>query len=316
MNRAAQVLSGSSYKERLLRTLDAFSEGEPWKKGADVVASALRTRHAVSSQVRDETRGKTWDFAATLLEESDEERVILVVRDITRLVELQESLRRSETMSVMGSLVAGVAHEVRNPLHAITVTLDAFEARFQIAPEHGRHIGVLRGEVARLSALMRDLLEYGKPVTPQFFDGSIREVVQQAMTTCATQAADVGVTVTCDIPTSLPTTKIDKARLAQVFQNLLENAVQHSKRGGTVSVTASEIEGDERWIECAVADEGPGFRDSDLPSVFKPFFTRRRGGTGLGLSIVARIVDEHGGTVRASNRPGGGGLITVRLPVR
>jgi PAS domain S-box-containing protein len=316
MNRAAQVLSGSGYKEQLSRPLDAIGDAEPWKKGAEVVAAALRSRGAVSSQVKDEKRGKTWDFSATLLDELDEEKVILVVRDITRLVELQESLRRSETMSVMGSLVAGVAHEVRNPLHAITVTLDAFEARFQIAPEHKRHIGVLRGEVARLTALMRDLLEYGKPAAPQFFEGSIDEVVHQAYALSSAQANDAGVTVTCRVVPDLPHIKIDPPRLTQVFQNLLENAIQHSKRGSSVTVSVSAVrDDDERAIECTVADDGPGFREADLPLVFKPFFTRRRGGTGLGLSIVSRIVDEHGGSVWASNRPEGGGLITVRLPL-
>jgi PAS domain S-box-containing protein len=320
MNRAAQALSGHEFKTHLTRTLDTIGDGEPWRKGAQVALATLRTRGPVSSQVKDETHGKTWDFSATLLEEADDDKVILVVRDITRLVDLQESLRRSETMSVMGALVAGVAHEVRNPLHAITVTLDAFEARFQIAEEHKRHINVLRGEVKRLSALMHDLLEYGKPTAPEFTEGSMREVVLQAMTMCTAHATDLGVRLVCNVPGELPNLKIDKPRLVQVFQNLLENAIQHSKDGGAVTVTAGEVRyDDERWIECAVADEGPGFRDADLPQVFKPFFTRRRGGTGLGLSIVLRIVDEHGGTAWAANRPhqeGGGGVVTVRLPIR
>ena len=326
MNRAAKLLSGNAsneYKEQLGRGLEAFGEVEPWSRGIEVVAAVLGARGPIESQVRDDARGRTWDFSATLLDETDDEKVILVVRDITRLVDLQESLRRSETMSAMGSLVAGVAHEVRNPLHAITVTLDAFEARFPIGAQHQPHIGVLRGEVARLGALMRDLLEYGKPAAPDLYDGALYDVIAQAVAECAAQADAREVEVAWDVPLTLPPIPMDGSRLAQVFQNILENAIQHSKKGGRVHVTAAVVPGSgasaQPLVECTVADDGPGFRAQDLGHVFEPFYTRRRGGTGLGLSIVYRIVDEHGGTVSAANRPaqaGGGGLITVRLKAR
>jgi signal transduction histidine kinase len=100
-----------------------------------------------------------------------------------------------------------------------------------------------------------------------------------------------------------------------VFQNLLENAIQHSGEDNEV-VLESGVTGanGERWVECVVADSGPGFRTEDLPHVFDPFFTRRHGGTGLGLSIVQQIAQEHGGEIMAANRPQGGAVMTVRLP--
>jgi signal transduction histidine kinase len=98
----------------------------------------------------------------------------------------------------------------------------------------------------------------------------------------------------------------------QVFHNLVENAVQHSPRGGAVEV---EVAAEEEWIVCAVRDGGPGFREGDLERLFEPFFSRRIGGTGLGLSIVQRIVDEHRGRIAAANRPEGGAVLTLRLPV-
>jgi len=97
--------------------------------------------------------------------------------------------------------------------------------------------------------------------------------------------------------------------------NLIENALQHSPAGGTVRLTAALVRSEGRiWVECVVEDSGPGIRAEDLPHVFEPFFTRRRGGTGLGLSIVERIVADHGGTLAAQNRPEGGARLTVRLP--
>jgi len=108
---------------------------------------------------------------------------------------------------------------------------------------------------------------------------------------------------------------MDRARLLAALRNLVENAVHHAPAGSTVTVEAVDVEEDgRRGVACSVLDEGPGFRDEDLPYVFAPFFTRRRGGTGLGLSIVQRIVEQHGGEVRAGSRPEGGAAVTVVLP--
>ena len=321
VNRAAKALGNVDYKEQIGRPLTSIGEGEPWKEGASIARLAFERRAPASGQVRDEARKQTWDFAATLIDDDDGEKIILVARDITRLVELQESLRRSETMSVMGSLVAGVAHEVRNPLHAITVTLDAFENRFRV-PEHAGHISVLRGEVARLTTLMRDLLEYGKPQTVRPYPGHLTEIVTQSISVCAREAQEKDVTIVSEVDPDLPSVFMDPERLLQVVNNVLQNAIQHSKSKGKVTISGHVAQEDGvRWVECSVTDEGPGFREADLPRVFEPFFTRRKGGTGLGLSIVQRIVDVHRGRVWASNRAkgsdgtGGGAVITVRLPV-
>jgi signal transduction histidine kinase len=103
---------------------------------------------------------------------------------------------------------------------------------------------------------------------------------------------------------------MDRPRLLQVFENLLRNAIQHSATGSIVEVQAVR-EGDR--VAIRVEDRGPGFRDEDLPRVFEPFFTRRRGGTGLGLSLVQRIVDDHHGQIEARNREGGGASVRVAL---
>jgi signal transduction histidine kinase len=110
---------------------------------------------------------------------------------------------------------------------------------------------------------------------------------------------------------------MDDKRLPQVYSNLIKNAIQHSSSGATVDIEAEEINLDNRlWVECRVKDSGTGFQIEDLPRVFDPFFSQRRGGTGLGLSIAQRIVQEHGGKITASNRSEGGAEIIVRIPVK
>jgi signal transduction histidine kinase len=117
-----------------------------------------------------------------------------------------------------------------------------------------------------------------------------------------------------EVAPDLPLVAMEASRLVQVFQNVVENAVQHSPRGGTVKVSAAPAANGAGGVSCLVSDSGPGFRPEDRARAFEPFFTRRRGGTGLGLSIVQRIAEEHGGTVTLANGPDGGALVGIDLP--
>ncbi|MBS2024992.1 MAG: PAS domain S-box protein [Deltaproteobacteria bacterium] len=226
---------------------------------------------------------------------------------------MQAAMRRAETMSTMGTLIAGVAHEVRNPLFGMTATLDAFGARFGDREEYQRYFGHLRGEMDRLSRLMKDLLEYGKPTEPELEVCALEDVIASAVSACRPLAEKSSVRLEITQTGGLPKLKVDTHRLGQVLQNLIENAIQHSKPNTTVRIEANPTSSGR--VNCRVLDEGTGFRSEDLPRVFDPFFTRRRGGTGLGLSIVQRIVEQHGGTVEATNRLGGGAVVCISLPV-
>jgi signal transduction histidine kinase len=229
---------------------------------------------------------------------------------------LQASLRRSETMSAMGALVAGVAHEVRNPLFGVSSTLDAMEARFGERDEYHRYMQVLRGEIARLNDLMRGLLEYGNPSEQILSPTSMAEVVRQALSACDSMTEHADVEITTRVPEDLAQVLMQPSRMVQVFRNLIENALQHTPPGGSIRVEAGVVADNGRhWVECVVQDSGPGVEPEDRTRIFEPFFSRRRNGTGLGLSIVHRIVEEHGGQVAASSGSTRGGLFTVRLPM-
>jgi signal transduction histidine kinase len=229
--------------------------------------------------------------------------------------QLKDELRRNETMTAMGALVAGVAHEVRNPLFGISSTLDAMTARMGERPEFGRYLEVLRNEVDRLGRLMAELLSYGRSPTREFVAGSLTDVVALAVESCSSLAREAGVTIVNRVALQPDAIRLDPGRLAQAFQNLIDNALQHAPAGSAVTLEGSFVEEDDRrWIACSVSDGGPGFRPEDLERVFEPFFTRRRGGTGLGLALVQRIVLEHGGEIDARNRPEGGAEVVVRFP--
>jgi PAS domain S-box-containing protein len=317
LNRAARDLAGSSsYTELLRRPVAEVGPGQPWLLAAEIAAVVERTRAASHGQVTDRASGRTWELTASPspAEGGDPEQVIVVARDVTGTVELQESLRRSETMSAMGSLVAGVAHEVRNPLFGISANLDAFESQLEAGTPFRPFLNFMRGEVERLTALMQDLLDYGRPAHAAPTPGDLAAVVAEAVDACGGLSAGREVAVANRVPAGLAL-PMDRKRLVQVFQNILQNAIQLSPTGGTVSLEGWAEDGAEgRVVVVTVSDSGPGFAPDDQPRAFEPFFSRRRGGTGMGLAIVQRIVEAHRGTVSAGNRLAGGAVITVRLP--
>ena len=321
LNQAAQVLLEISVEAALGSVLEQVATGQLWEKAVSLVKAAAQTASPTASQVHTEQTGQTWDLTVNPVTTSpgNEEfhpMVILIIREITHLVELQESLRRSEVMSKMGAVVGGVAHEVRNPLFSITAVLDAFEARFGAREEYQRYIQSLRKELTRMINLMEELLEFGRPTNLTFAECAIQDVLNQAIQSCKPTAEKLKIELQVTVDTDFPAFRLDRRRLAQVFHNLIENAIQHSPAGSAVLVEAKKIHINELpWLECVVKDRGPGFRSEDLPKIFDPFFTRRRGGTGLGLSIVQRIVEDHGGKVLASNRVHGGAAMKVRIPL-
>jgi signal transduction histidine kinase len=218
-------------------------------------------------------------------------------------------------MSSLGSLVAAVAHEIRNPLFSISAILDAFEARFRDTIDLRDYVDMLRTDIGRLSVLMEDLIDYGR-ATLDLNVGSFEKVVSTAVRQTSLLAEAKEVRLIQDISDVELQLYLDQVRLTRLLTNLIENAIQHSPAGGEVIIAARAIrKEDSPWIECQVKDCGPGFEVPFVKKAFEPLLSIRKGGTGLGLSIVHRITEDHGGEVFAGNRDGGGGVVTVKLPL-
>ena len=316
-NRTAVEHSGrTSWSDLIDAPLAGLGPDEPWAALGELAASVRAGGVPPAREVSDALTQVTWVVSARALaaEGDDTGRAVLNFQDVTETVRLKEQLRQSETMAEIGSIVAGVAHEVRNPLFSISATLDAFESRFGKAEGFERYLTVLRGEIVRLTGLMRDLLDFGRPSRPDFSLCRMEEIAEAAVSACATLARRKTVDLVWPRGPAVPPVLADRARVSQVLQNLIENAVHFSPQGGRVHVALqAKRDGEDEWVECSVRDSGPGFDPSDLPRLFEPFFTRRRGGTGLGLSIVKRIVYDHGGEVAAENHAEGGAVVRVRL---
>jgi PAS domain S-box-containing protein len=308
LNDAARTLAGLSFADCLHQRLAQLGRGEPWATAARLAAAVQQSGPATGLAEQVAWEGRSWDIRVQPLPAGG--GVIVTLHDQTDVVRLQESLRRSATMSAMGMLVAGVAHEVRNPLFGLAALLDTFES--QPEPRQPFPVEPFRRGLTRLQNLMQQLLDYAQPAPLLRSTHDLGKTLHEAIEVCGDLARARHVAVGLEVPADLPSVHIDDGRMLQVFSNLLDNAIRHSPAGGRVTLTASATA---RWVDCNVDDEGPGVAVEDLASIFEPFFTRRRGGTGLGLAIVQKIVMEHGGKVICCPRDGGGTSMLVRLPL-
>jgi PAS domain S-box-containing protein len=316
LNRAARDLAGFSYDECKGRSMSSLREGEPWQVAHELISEALQSRghRPLHRMVADGTR--TWELTATMSPRFAEEHCILIMQDASRVVELEDSLRRGEKLAAMGALVGGVAHEVRNPLFGVSATLDAMKADFGSDEALKPYLNGLRSQVDRMTNLMNGLLEYGRSARVERSLGRLDQVIAQAVADCVPLAEEVRVEVTQQLDLDGLTMAINHGGLVTLFGNLLSNALQHSPPGSEVVIAAAaRQEKGERWVECSITDSGAGFASEALARACEPFYSRRPGGMGLGLAIVERIVEDHGGRLELGNGPGGGARVKVRLPI-
>ncbi len=232
--------------------------------------------------------------------------------ELSKITKLQDSLRRSENMAAIGTLVSGVAHEVRNPLFVIIAGLDGLGMELGKNSPYEDYLLAIRNNADRLTQLMNDLLDFARPHNEPMVVADLCRVVRAAKGACLTLAKDANVEIELTLPEQELMIPMREHRLHQVFQNLIQNAVQFSPSGSRVSVV-THIEQDEAVTQ--IFDFGPGLKPADTAKLFQPFFTRRAGGTGLGLSIVKKIVEDHQGAITLQNHEKGA-VSTVRLPLR
>ncbi|HYC78258.1 MAG TPA: protoglobin domain-containing protein [Planctomycetota bacterium] len=228
---------------------------------------------------------------------------------------LKERTQRAERLAALGTMAAGLAHEVRNPLNAATLQLELLLRR--LGKPGGPDLGGARSaaelvgaELSRLASLVDDVLQFARPQSPRRTRIDLAETARTVIALVAPEAELHGVRIAL-IEGASARAELDDDRMKQVLLNLVRNAVDAvaSKGGGAVEVRV-EAEGDRVRVD--VEDDGPGLSRADAP-VFEPFFTTKTNGTGLGLSLVNRIVTDHGGSVTFQSRPGRT-VFTVSLP--
>jgi len=228
-------------------------------------------------------------------------------------------LAAEERQRLLSRLLSRVAHEVRNPLSSLDIHVQLLEEDIGQLPEPrppkiaGR-LEIIRTELRRLENIVRQFLSLAGPSSIDLQPVNLSDVIQHVCRLLGPEAAAHEIELTMTVADGLPKMWADAGQLTQALVNLVINATQAVERKGRVSISAAPNEPHGVGIE--VRDTGPGIDPAKRLAIFEPFFTTKADGSGLGLWIVQQIAMAHGGTVAAANAPGGGAIITLRLPLR
>ena len=254
------------------------------------------------------------EVIATTLEEDDGNPIgyVILFRDITEVQHLKKEMERSRRLASLGSLAAGVAHEIRNPLSSIKGFATFFKERYRDNPEDQKTAEIMVQEVERLNRVISQLLEFARPMDMNRQWISLQEVIRHTLKMIEGQTRSNNITIHTDIPPDSGNVMIDSDKIKQVLLNLYLNAVGAMENGGTLSVTLSPH--NSRTIRIDVSDTGKGIDEKDLARIFDPYFTTKSSGTGLGLAIVYKIIEAHDGEIRVMSEPGRGTTVSVFLP--
>ncbi len=238
---------------------------------------------------------------------------VFIFRDLVEVRRLQQEVERTKRLASLGSLAAGVAHEIRNPLSSVKGFATYFREKLKDSPQDRDTATTMIQEVERLDRVIGQLLEFARPSTLKIKPVRVTDLIRHSLKLIEGDARTKGVEVKADLPANLPQALMDADRMNQVLLNLYLNAIQAMDGGGVLQVTVSRDDS-RKLTTITVSDNGRGIEAADQERIFDPYFTTKSDGTGLGLAIVHKILDAHGGSIKVRSQKGAGTTVTMTLP--
>jgi PAS domain S-box-containing protein len=243
------------------------------------------------------------------------DRLLVLQRDITDFKELEDRFYESQKLAAVGQLSAGIAHEVRNPLSSIKMSLQILEKRMNPAGNDLKRFHIARKEVEHLEKLVSDILVFAKPTEPEMHLADLNMCLEYSLAMAEREVEVKKIKVQTQFDDRVPLVPFDSSMLQQAFLNLYLNAIDAMEESGTLTIRTGLSEGQEKVI-VEIIDNGAGIDETALSHVFNPFFTTKKYGTGLGLSQVKKIIDQHRGSIEVQSRKGEGTRVIVALPAK
>lgn len=252
------------------------------------------------------------------------EEIIFNIHDISELKQLEGTLRQNERLAALGTLAAGMAHEIRNPLSSIKTFVQLLPRKIEKQGFLEKFQRTVPRELNRINLLVEDLLDLSRVPKFIFQPTAVRELIEQVVETMAGEFDERNINVVTDLSPDLPSIKADPLQLTKALQNILRNGIQAMPEGGQFRIYGMIAPGisnnaqhmtEAQSVRLDFEDTGRGIEAEALKTIFNPFFTTKISGTGLGLSITHKVITEHGGTIDVSSRVGLGTRFTIILPV-
>ena len=278
-------------------------------------------------QLSEESNERSLLISSSILRDRKDRplEVILNLHDITTLKKLEASIRQAERLAALGTLAAGMAHEIRNPLSSIKTFVQLLPRKLENPGFFKKFQRTVPRELNRINALVEDLLDLARVPKYVFQSTHLKTLLEQALDTTDTQLQASRIQCRSFIDDNMPPVRADASQLLRAFYNLIRNAIQAMPQGGELFIRASFHKGDPSQVEPKIVgidrvimvfqDTGPGISAADIDNIFNPFFTTKDKGTGLGLAITHKVITEHGGQIEVESAPGHGSRFIVHLPV-
>ncbi|MDM8522613.1 ATP-binding protein [Desulfococcaceae bacterium HSG8] len=238
---------------------------------------------------------------------------VMLFKDLTEVRSLRKEIARSQRLASVGSLAAGVAHEIRNPLSSIKGFATYFKEKYSDVPDDQKIADILIQEVDRLNRVVGQLLELARPVSISSKSVHLRTLIEDSVRLIEHQAEEKHIEINTVFPHETENVFVDQDRISQVLLNLYLNAMEAMESGGNLSVEVSEHK-EKGNLAIRVSDTGTGISKAELGRIFDPYFTTKSSGTGLGLAIVHNILEAHNGKIKVDSTEEEGTAVTIFLP--
>lgn len=276
---------------------------------AQISAGVHSSEIVVNLHERDLTIG----FTRLDLNNADKKTVghIINFRDLSEIVKIRSMIQQKDRLSTMGEVLAGVAHEMRNPLFGMTTVGQILQMELNLSPQHQQLMDSFMKESRRLNNLLQDLLDGTRELKLAKKTVRLSSVIEAAIQVCTKPLLEKNITLSWNPDDSEPLLQADPEKLEQVVVNLIQNAIDASDPGSGIEIV---MEMDTKRIFLKVIDSGHGIPEIILPKIFDVFFTSKKGGTGMGLYISKNIAMAHGGSLSAENNARKGAQFLLQLP--
>lgn len=333
LNREGRITALNPSAEQILNLRAAGVLGQSFLKVfpvGDPIGTLLARAHIDRNYVQDQDLSCSSDghkvitirVTTSELKDPDQKSagVVVLLKDVSDLVVLEQKLRISEKLSALHTLSAGVAHEIRNPLSALDLNLHLLEEGLsgekKSAPGVQKYLEILNAEIQRLKEILDNFLRFSKPVPLKLEEVHVAQILMRLIQLLHYEAEEKQIRIETDFAADLPPVMGDETPLSQVFLNVTINAFQAMPQGGLIRITTA-VTGQEppQEVEVCISDTGVGVPQKELSKLFEPFYSTKREGSGIGLAIAYRIVEDHHGTIQVDSKEGAGTTVTVKLPV-
>ncbi len=318
VNPAASRMYGYSSNELQTMNFKQLSPAKEYEKFGDMILNILRGELVNCMLTRIHKNGNlfTTDISAGPLEIDHHKYILTFARDVTEQHQAQQEMQRANQMALVGQMAAGLAHEIKNPLAGIKVSLDVLSDELDLPAEDQEIFARIVKEIDRMERLLKSLLNYARPPVPHFDLTDINLLLNHSIKNVAVttnKSPGKQIQFEKNLNPELPLVEADPTQLQQVFLNLYLNAIDALPEGGTIS-TFTQMDDDQRvWI--GVSDTGVGLPQKAIEKIFNPFYTTKSKGSGLGLAICKRLIEQHDGTIEAESRLSNGTSFLITLPL-